>query len=234
MPMLETVTAAELMPFQAEVAADRHPAAVYIARLAPGSRRTMRAALDLVAGILAPGTDAWSFPWHQVRYQHAQAVRAVLAERYAPNTANKVLAALRGCLKEAWRLGLVAAEEYHRAADLERVRGERLPAGRGLSPGEIRALFEACRDGTAAGARDAALLAVLYGCGLRQAEVATFSPHDLRRSFIGDLLDAGADISAVQQLAGHSSVSTTARYDRRGERAKVTAAGLLHIPYGGN
>jgi len=302
-----------LVPLAA-VPADRHPALVYLARLAPGSRRTMAGALDTMADMLAPGHDHESFPWEAVGYQHSAALRSVLAERYAPATANKMLVALRGVLKEAWRLGLVGAETYHRAADLEAVRGETLPAGRALTGGELRTLFAAC-GADAAGRRDAALLGVLYGAGLRRSElvgleladfdretgaltvqrgkgrvawitggavaaveawlqvrgdapgallgavdkagavtvrhlstqavygilarlaeaagVAAFSPHDLRRTMISDLLDAGADICVVQRMAGHSSVTTTARYDRRPEQAKQKAAGLLHIPFVG-
>ena len=298
--------------------ADRHPLFTYLASLAPGSRRTMRAALDTVAGIVSGNVhDAETFPWPELRYQHTGAVRSALAKRYAPATANKTLSAVRGVLREAWRLGLMEAEAYRCAVDLEPVRGSRLPRGRALDAGELVALFRVCaEDPSPAGPRDAAFLAVLYGGGLRRSEavaldvgdvgveggaiavrcgkgrkartaylpsggvaavrawlrargdaagplfigvnkggrlewrrltdqavrvilrkrcreagVAECSPHDLRRSFVSDLLDAGADVSAVAGLAGHASVTATAKYDRRGERAKERAAGLLHVPF---
>jgi integrase len=65
----------------------------------------------------------------------------------------------------------------------------------------------------------------------KEAEVDYFSPHDLRRTFISNLLDAGADLVTASELAGHSSTSVTARYDRRGEETKKKAIDLLNVPY---
>jgi site-specific recombinase XerD len=260
-----------------------------------------------------------AFPWSDLRYQHTVAIRTKVAELPSASTANRHLAALRGVLKEAWRLGYMTAEEYQRAVDFKPVRGQKAKAaekGRHLKQGEFAALLRNCDDDTPAGIRDAALLAVGYIAGLRrtelsdlmladfnqedcmltvthgkgnkervvplaegacaalqdwldvrgpwvgplftvirkgdhvtldaltaqsvydilakraeQASVKKFSPHDLRRTFAGDLLDAGADISTVQKLMGHSNADTTAGYDRRDATAKRAAVNKLHLPY---
>ncbi|MNI89369.1 Tyrosine recombinase XerD [compost metagenome] len=54
--------------------------------------------------------------------------------------------------------------------------------------------------------------------------MARFTPHDMRRTFITRLLEQGVDINTVRQLAGHSDISTTTRYDCRGEEMKISAS----------
>ncbi len=64
-----------------------------------------------------------------------------------------------------------------------------------------------------------------------QARIPAPAPHDLRRTWIGDLLDLGVDLATVQKMAGHASASTTAGYDRRDRGPQYRAAALLHVPY---
>ncbi len=295
-----------------------HPVLIYLARLSPGSRRTLSEALELLARWSSQGRlGILEFPWWELRYPHTAALRSRLATQYAPATVNKQLAALRGVLRECWRLGLLTAEDYHRTIDLPTVKGQRLLRGRVLSEDEINKLLAVCqREDSPAGCRDATLVGLLAGSGLRRAEVvalqmqdyeptehrlrvragkgnkdrlvyvapgadvwlarwlqlrgtqsgallcpvnrwgqvvvralteqavlhiltkrgrqagiAAFSPHDLRRTFISNLLDAGVDVATVQKLAGHANVQTTVRYDRRDERAKRAAVARLQIRF---
>jgi hypothetical protein len=98
---------------------DRCPAAVYLAQLKQSSRRPQKQALDLAASILTSGSaDCLTLDWSVVRYQHTAAVRARLLDGYAPATANRILSAVRGVLEQAWLLGQMSAEDYHRAARL--------------------------------------------------------------------------------------------------------------------
>ena len=63
---------------------------------------------------------------------------------------------------------------------MEPVRGSRPLKGRALEPHEVAALFHACmRDQAAAGPRDAVVLALGVGTGLRRAEIAGLDLADV-------------------------------------------------------
>lgn len=161
-------------------ALDRNAAAVYIASLAQGSRRTMRDALNEITALLTVGrvSDARLIDWGAVQFQHAQAVRSKLAESQSAATVNKKLSALRGVLRAAFNLGQMSAEDYTRAREVKSVRGKSAPAGRALTPGEIEALFTICaKSAHAGGVRDGAILALLR-LGLRRAEVCALDLKD--------------------------------------------------------
>ena len=64
----------------------------------------------------------------------------------------------------------------------------------------------------------------------RQEALAPIRPHDLRRTCVSDALEAGCDLLAIQQLLGHSSPQTTARYDRRGEKSRHAAVAAVFVP----
>jgi hypothetical protein len=148
-------------PATIEAPGARDPVAVYLARLtSPESRRAMATSLELLAELLVDGHPAdraerarrrqdgtplaIAVPWHELRYGHTQAIRSWLAEHCSPAAANRHLAALRGVLREAWRLGLMHGEHLARAVDLASVPGTSLPAGRYVEDGEVRRLVAAC------------------------------------------------------------------------------------------
>jgi site-specific recombinase XerD len=305
-----------------------NPATVYLTKRlkTPSSQATMRRALDVIAALLSDNrATAATLPWAWLTYTETAGLPVLLLDRgYKYTTVQKQLAALRGVLREAWRLGLIDRDAYARASDISAQKGQEADgaqaAGRSLSAGELRALFEVCAAQRGPkGVRNAAILAILYGCGVRRAELValdlhhyepdsgrlsirgkgnkeryvyvaggaklalnawmavraplyahatgalflpitktgtiaarrmtahglfkllqrvggaaglpSFSPHDFRRTYIGDLLDAGADIVTVQKLAGHADPKTTSLYDRRGEREKQRVVSMLHVPY---
>ncbi|MEK6751613.1 MAG: tyrosine-type recombinase/integrase [Chloroflexota bacterium] len=159
---------------------DQNAAAVYLTSMnSKVGRVSMRQALNVCAGLLSGNADAASFAWHELRFQHVTAIRTRLNEKYKPASVNKMLAAVRGVLKAAWQLGQMSAEDYYKAASVKGVKNDTLPAGRELTQGEITALMSACEhDTTNAGARDAAIVGLMYSCGLRREEVVTLDLAD--------------------------------------------------------
>lgn len=160
-------------PQDAPGKATAHPVDVYLGRLGPASRRGFLIALDNIAEIISNGTkDCHQLDWAGLTYQDTARAREGLAVRFATRTANYSLCALRGVLKECWRLGLMPHEEFRRATDLAAVRGDNTAAGRVLTLEELVSLFRVCaQDESVMGIRDAAILAVLYSTGLRRSEL---------------------------------------------------------------
>ena len=306
------------------VPAEPNPATAYLLALSPASRRTMRHGLKVIVAIVCGDAHSVeSFPWHELGRQHVDAIRAALAERYSPGSANLFLCALRGVIRKAWELDLISAETRERVCSFKPVKGDAEndddARGRHLTERELDRLFDATnRDKTNVGRRDAALLAVLIGGGLRRAEIVALtmadltisedrtalrvqgkgqrirtvyvgneanealsiwlkvrgsdpgpvflavkqggaiqrhglstsaifgrvqilkrrakikgrlSPHDCRRTYAGRALDAGVDLSVLQRMMGHASVSTTSRYDARPAAAKRAAAMRMRLPF---
>ena len=51
-------------------------------------------------------------PWHRLRRPHVLKIRGLLEEHYQPATANRMLSALRGVLRECWQAQLISVEDY--------------------------------------------------------------------------------------------------------------------------
>jgi integrase len=67
----------------------------------------------------------------------------------------------------------------------------------------------------------------------KHAAVRDATPHDSRRTVIGDLLDLGVDVVLVSQPVGHADPKQTGGYDRRPQRAQRDAVDRLHLPQPG-
>ncbi len=166
--------------------AEVHPVDALLDRLAPGSRRAFRVSLNGISRFLSDGkVEAENFDWASLRYPDAIRIREFLGQHYSVNAANFGISAFRVVMKESWRLGLIGTNDYQRVIDIARFRGSNEDAGRALSKEELAALFDAClEDPSPAGTRDAAMMAVLYGAGLRRAEMCGLTVWDYR---VGEL-----------------------------------------------
>jgi integrase len=321
----------ELTPTEAKaIRIGQSPAVAHLASLSPGSRRTSLQSLEIIARMLDINFHPAQIAWDELEVSHASAIRSKLIEEYAVSTARRHWTAFRGVIRWCWRLEQMPSDRAQRILDLPAIKGETPPAGRSLTRVELRRLIGAAREGEVIGVRDRALVALLYGAGLRRQEAVDAmwedldlssrrlkitgkgrktaevflpawaardlrawgnlvglrtgvsphpngwralvehgghllcpidrkgvprwrarlsanaawkrikllgerarvecTPHDLRRSMVTELLDAGAELGLVQDLARHSDPRTTRRYDRRPGQRRAAAADLLPDP----
>lgn len=156
------------------------PVDAYLSRLAPSSSLTMRKLLCRISTLICPHLTVATVRWHLLRYPGTLEIHRRLRDSYAPATCRVALSALRGVLREAWRLGLLSREDFERAIDLPAVRGTQKRLHPLIDPHRIRQLFShRSTDSSPRTLRDLAIVAILYGAGLRRAELSALSLHDV-------------------------------------------------------
>src|SRR5215471_80250 len=123
------------------------------------------------------------------------------ARRLAPATINLRLAAVRRLAYEAADTGLLSPQL---AASIRRVKGAKrigVRLGNWLTADQSRAVIQAPNAETLKGRRDRAILALMFGCGLRRGEVAELRLDHLQQRedhwVIADLIGKAAHIRTV-------------------------------------
>lgn len=151
----------------------QNPLALYLARLAPSSQLTMKYVLQDAADRLGfVEMDIHEVPWHQLQPGHVIALVAALREDgCAPNTSSLYVNAIRGVTNEAWRQSLISHEHLLKMRSVKPMAGTRLSKGKNIRRTLIRELMDVCAaDPRPQGRRDAAIIAILYGSGMRKSE----------------------------------------------------------------
>jgi integrase/recombinase XerD len=189
----DEISPALVLEVRALDAGEITPAMRYLMTFASGpSRRSMHNALQRCLRSIGVKWDVALFPWHRLEREHTLAMRRSLEERHSPSSTAQSLTALRGVLREHVP-SLITWDRFVELTRWSKLKASRPPSTRVLSRLEMRALFlEADRATMVTHAfRDRALLGLLYGCGLRRAEVCALKLEDLVDEFTIHVMGKG-------------------------------------------
>lgn len=153
-----------------------NPFGVYLSSLSPSSRSTAVWRLEKASALLGlKGVVAWE----NLRYSDLISLRESASKGYSYRTASAILHAVRGVCRQAWLLGLLEFEDFEKMRQIPAVKGTSLPVGRNVPLIELQALFQVCSGNENKDVRDSALLAILFGAGLRRTEARMLDVRDL-------------------------------------------------------
>lgn len=175
---------------------EQSKAAVLGALVSPHSRRAYKHAIDQFIG--------WYCSEPRLGFNRSVVVRYrsfLESLSLSAATINLHLSAIRRLADEAAEIGWLSAEL---AIGVRRVKGVKRLGGRignWLSRDQAQDLLNAIPPGTLAGKRDAAVIALLLGCGLRRSEVVSLHLDQLQSReghwVIVDLLGKGGRVRTV-------------------------------------
>ncbi len=153
----------------------QNPALLYMMTLGTKqSRDKVGQLLNHLARIF--GYADWlSTPWEKIRQPELLALKTKWEiEKKSPATINLALSVLKGVARQAWMANLMSDHEFTVIQAIKGARGSRVTKGRALTPVESSRLIVGCEmKADTKGIRDAAIIALGIGCGLRRSEIAS-------------------------------------------------------------
>lgn len=163
---------------------DKHPVDQYLLSLdSEKSRIALRSLLRKTVETIDPGKTIETFDWSALSYDLVMDVKNQLfqQQKKAPSTINTYLAAIKGVAKACWYSDLIDNDTFTRIKEIPQAKGSRVPKGRALELDELNRLLDYCMalDGPIP-MRDAALIALIYGAGLRREEATDLQLSDYR------------------------------------------------------
>jgi integrase len=155
----------------------------FMAGFAPNSRVTMRYALSRAARDLGLNADvAIDFlPWHTMTAAALSELLYSWRDELDTSTIRLYMHALRGVARACFIRGMMPADQFALIGQVKLPKG-RNKAGRGraVEASLKEALLRDCMsDERVQGVRDAALIALLFGSGIRRAEAASLLDENL-------------------------------------------------------
>lgn len=166
--------------------ADFGAAGRYLNKLSDAGASGMRSSLGLAARLLGLA-DLSQVPWDRLTADKVEQLARLASntptERGTPRAPASVAAlvnAVKGACKASWQAGRLTTDTWERIRDVKPPRGSRLPSGRNIGNGEKSQLLRSAAGDTGpAGPRDAAILAMFMGTGIRRAELASMAVGDV-------------------------------------------------------
>jgi integrase len=202
---------------------------------------TVNRRLAVFSGIYVKARDEWEIPVKPIVFRRHKRKEPRERVRHCTVAQAKVLLAalpLKARLVVAWSLATGCRRNETETLEWSRVNHETLQAevqtkGGGtrfvdMSPAALNVLDQ-CDSYQRQPGRDSALvfdcsnLKKLWAAACKEAGLADFRFHDLRHTAATWVGTAGADITAIMKMLGHSRIETTMRY-RHVLRADVKAA----------
>ncbi|PCI51882.1 MAG: integrase [Gammaproteobacteria bacterium] len=163
-----------------------NPAELYIKSLqSENSKILMKSRLNIITKKINNKTNYRNIDWSILNYEMVLNILETLKnEKKAPATINSYLAAIKGVSKKAWKIKIISTDTYLWIDDVKEITGNRIKKGRTLEISEIQKLIKICQNdnNNKLGKRDAAIIAISYGAGLRRDETANLKINDYDRN----------------------------------------------------